>query len=216
MKKLRKVLINIFIVCVTSGIIIEMILNDYSEKEIKEQIEYNTQILGFRTDEKTDEIQEKEIESREEKKQEDILENKEKIIEEYKGYRVIAKLEIPIINLETYVLQEYSNNSLNISVTKFWGANPNEKGNFCIAGHNFQNKNMFHNLSKLKKGDSIFITDNKKGKLEYNVYNVYKVLPENVSCLSQETNGKTEVTLITCTNDSKKRIIIKARAIYEI
>ena len=136
---------------------------------------------------------------------------KEDIIDEYRGYKVIAKLQIPNIDLETYVLEEYSNNALNISVTKFWGVNPNEVGNLCIAGHNFQNKNMFHNLRKLKNGDSIFITSNKEEKLEYTIYDVYKVLPDDVRCLSQATNGKKEITLITCTNDSKKRIIIKAR-----
>ena len=70
---------------------------------------------------------------------------------------------------------------------------------------------MFHNLRKLKNGDSIFITSNKEEKLEYTIYDVYKVLPDDVRCLSQATNGKKEITLITCTNDSKKRIIIKAR-----
>ena len=73
---------------------------------------------------------------------------KEKIISEYKGYDVIAKLEIPQINLETYVLKDFSENALNISVTKFWGPSPNEIGNLCIVGHNFAKKNMFHNLKK--------------------------------------------------------------------
>ncbi len=211
MKKGRKVLINIFIVSLTLGIITKIMLNDYDEKEIKEEVEYNTQRLslqGEQVDEKKEEIKEPVIE---EKKEDAIEEIQESVIEEYRGYKVIAKLEIPNIDLETYVLEEYSNNALNISVTKFWGANPNEVGNLCIAGHNFQNKNMFHNLRKLKKGDNIFITSNENGKVQYSIYNVYKVLPEDVGCLSQETNGKKEITLITCTNDSKKRIIIKAR-----
>lgn len=211
MKKGKKVLINIFIVCLTLGIITKIMLNDYDEKEIKEETEYNTQSLslqGGQVDEKKKEIQEPVIEEKQEDKVEVLQEN---IIEEYRGYKVIAKLEIPNIDLETYVLEEYSKNALNISVTKFWGANPNEVGNLCIAGHNFQNKNMFHNLRKLKKGDNIFITSNQNGKSQYSIYDVYKVLPEDVSCLSQETNGKKEITLITCTNDSKKRIIIKAR-----
>ena len=138
---------------------------------------------------------------------------KEEIIQEYKGYVVGAKLEIPAIFLETYILGEYSNKALKTSVTKFWGVNPNEIGNYCIAGHNFKNKKMFYNLKKLKIGDKIFISDNKTGKVEYEVYNLYKVIPEDVTCLEQETNGKREVTLITCTNDSKKRIIVKAKEV---
>ena len=94
---------------------------------------------------------------------------------------------------------------------RFWGAKPNTSGNFCIAGHNFKNKNMFHNLKNLSVGDNLLVIDNLVGKVEYEIYNVYKVLPEDVSCLSQETNGRKEVTLITCTNDSKERIIVKAK-----
>lgn len=137
---------------------------------------------------------------------------KETIQETYKGYDVIAKLEIPKIDLETYVIN-FSESALNISVTKFWGDEPNKVGNFCIAGHNFKNKNMFHNLKKLQIGDTIILKDNNTGNVEYEVYNIYTVIPEDVSCISQDTNGKKEVTLITCTNDSKKRIIVKAREI---
>lgn len=131
--------------------------------------------------------------------------------ETQKGYDVIAKLEIPSINLKTNVLSNYSNEALLISVTKFWGANPNEIGNFCIAGHNYYKRNnMFYKLKKLKKGDEILLTDRKNLTISYEVYSVTKVEPRDVSCLSQETNGKREITLITCTSDSKMRIIVKA------
>lgn len=138
---------------------------------------------------------------------------KEEIIKEYKGYEVCARLQIPAIELETYVLKEYSTQALNVSVTKFWGANPNQIGNFCVAGHNFVRKNMFRNLKKLVVGDKIIVTDNSVGIVEYEVYDIFQVNPKEVDCLDQETNGKREITLITCTTDSKKRIIVKARGI---
>lgn len=139
---------------------------------------------------------------------------KEEIIKEYKGYEVCARLQIPAIELETYVLKEYSTQALNVSVTKFWGANPNQIGNFCVAGHNFVRKNMFRNLKKLVVGDKIIVTDNSVGIVEYEVYDIFQVNPKEVDCLDQETNGKREITLITCTTDSKKRIIVKAREIW--
>ncbi len=145
------------------------------------------------------------------KNQEIKKESKEVAIpKKYKGYDVEAKLEIPTIKLETYVIKPYSKQALNVSVTKFWGADANQIGNFCIAGHNFQNNIMFHNLKKLKVGNKIYITDRQNQKLEYTIYNIYTVLPKDVSCLSQNTNGKKEITLITCTLDSQKRIIVKA------
>lgn len=138
---------------------------------------------------------------------------KEDIITEYKGYTVSSKLTIPAISLETYILQNYSVNALRVSVTKFWGVDANQIGNFCVAGHNFKNKNMFSNLKKLNIGDRLFISDNKVGKVEYEIYDKFIVFPNETDCLNPETNGKREVTLITCTIDSKQRIIIKAREV---
>lgn len=84
-------------------------------------------------------------------------------------------------------------------------------GNLCIAGHNApRNKNMFYNLKDLEIGDKLTISDNTVGIVEYEIYDIYMVIPEDVSVLSQDTNGRKEVTLITCTNDSTKRIIVKA------
>ena len=68
------------------------------------------------------------------------------IMSYYKGYPVIAKLEIPKIHLETEVLKDYSDEALKVSVTKFYKGNPNQIGNFCIAGHNYITSNMFHYL----------------------------------------------------------------------
>ena len=135
---------------------------------------------------------------------------KEYIETEFKGYKVCAKLNIPIINLETYVLEEYSKQALLTSVTKFYGGEPNKVGNFCIAGHNYGPTNMFQNIKKLKVKDEIFLTDTKGNKFKYLIYDMYTVLPNETRCLSQKTDGKTELTLITCTPDSERRIIVKA------
>ena len=135
---------------------------------------------------------------------------KEYIETEFKGYKVCAKLNIPIINLETYVLEEYSKQALLTSVTKFYGGEPNKVGNFCIAGHNYGPTNMFQNIKKLKVKDEIFLTDTNGNKFKYLIYDMYTVLPNETRCLSQKTDGKTELTLITCTPDSERRIIVKA------
>lgn len=134
----------------------------------------------------------------------------DKIVTTYKGYPVIAKLEIPKIELQTYVISEYSEQALGVSVTKFYGGNPNEVGNFCIAGHNYITKNMFHDLKKLASEDIILLTNLEGEKVEYKVYAIEIVSPTETQCLSQKTNGKIELTLITCTTDSSKRIIVKA------
>ena len=139
-----------------------------------------------------------------------IHQTKGSILTTYKGYPVIAKLEIPKINLETYVISEYSNQALGVSVTKFYGGNPNEVGNFCIAGHNYITKNMFHDLKKLSIGDTFTLVDTNNHEGIYKIYLVETVEPNETQCLSQKTDGRIEVTLITCTTDSSKRIIVKA------
>ena len=161
-------------------------------------------------------IQKKDISIDENSNDEEIIckinvkKNLNLIQEKYKGYNVSAKLDIPKINLKSYVIKDYSIDALKVSVTKFWGSNPNEIGNYCIAGHNYKD---FKNITKLNIGDIFTLTDNYNGLIQYEIYDIYKVLPNQTECLSQKTNGRKEVTLITCTPNSKKRIIVKAKEI---
>ena len=70
---------------------------------------------------------------------------------------------------------------------------------------------MFGGLSKLEIGDTIELTDLNGLTLTYEVYNKYIVEPTDVTCTSQVTDGKKEVTLITCTNYGKQRLVLKTR-----
>ncbi len=137
--------------------------------------------------------------------------SKEIIPEKYKGYMVSSKIVIPKINLETYVLDEKSEEAMWICPTKYYGPKPNEVGNYCIAAHNYNKENMFNHIIELEIGDKIYLMDNQRGKLEYEVYDIYKTTPDNTTPLMQETESP-EITLITCSDYSSKRIIVKAIA----
>lgn len=126
-------------------------------------------------------------------------------------YYVLAKVNIPSIDCTYPILNETTDELLKISPTKFWGAEPNEEGNFCIVGHNYRSNKFFSNVPELENGDTIEITDLKDRTIVYEVYDKYVVQPTDVSCTSQRTNGMKEITLITCTDDSKLRVIVKAR-----
>ena len=130
-----------------------------------------------------------------------------------KTYEIVGKIKIPSINVDYSILSETSDALLKVSVCKFWGSNPNEIGNLCIAGHNYRNKRFFSKVPTLKVGDIIEITDLNNNTLKYLVYDKYTVDPTDTSCTSQITNGKKIVTLITCTDDSKQRVIVQAEAI---
>lgn len=135
--------------------------------------------------------------------------------EDMYGFKIIGKLEIPKINLGTYILETTNDETLSKSVTKLCGSNINEVGNFCILGHNYNKKTMFGNLKKLEINDKIILTNMYGQKVEYIVYEIYKVYPKEVECLNQETKGNREVTLITCTPGAIKRLIVKATEDYD-
>lgn len=123
-------------------------------------------------------------------KVEEVQENKkayENMPEELKGKTVIGKLTIPSINLETYILEETNNETLNISVTKLTGPDINKIGNFCITGHNYINSKMFWNLYKVQIGDEVFLTDIFDETVKYKVYEKKEVYPEEIEVLSQDT-----------------------------
>lgn len=62
------------------------------------------------------------------------------------GYKVIGIIKIPKIDLEYPILEKTNKESLNISITKFWGNEINEIGNVTLAGHNnFSRSNVWKN-----------------------------------------------------------------------
>lgn len=130
-----------------------------------------------------------------------------------KTYSTVGSISIPSINVNYPILSETTDSLLKVSVCKFWGCDPNQVGNLCIAGHNYRNKKFFSKAINLVVGDTIEITDLDDQTVQYAVYDKYTVDPNDVSCTSQLTNGKKIVTLITCTNDSQQRVVIKAEAI---
>lgn len=74
---------------------------------------------------------------------------------------------------------------------------------------------MFYKLKDLEQKDKISLTDVYGKKYVYEIYRIDKVLPNNIESLNQETGGEREVTLITCTIGAQKRLVIKARELYD-
>lgn len=127
-----------------------------------------------------------------------------------------AILKIPAINIEYAVLSRTSTELLFVSLNKFWGPKPNEIGNYCIVGHYYESGKMFGKLHKLKNGDTAELTDLSGRTITYQVYNKYIVEPTDTSCTSQlaaKNNRTRELTLITCTNHGKQRLVVKLREV---
>ena len=127
------------------------------------------------------------------------------------NFVVIGIIEIPKINIKYPILSNINDDLLKIAPCKFYGPFPNEKGNMCIAGHNYDDGRFFSNLHELNIGDIINIYDSNNNMIYYKIYEKFEVLKSNTSCTSQDTNGLKEITLITCNNFNGNRLIIKAR-----
>jgi len=127
-----------------------------------------------------------------------------------KYYR-LAIIRIPKIDLEYGIVDHWSNELLKMSPCKFHGCDPNEVGNFCIVGHNYRNDKFFSHVPELVNGDIIEIEDNYRRKVNYEVYDKHVVTENDTRDTTQITHGKREITLITCTDDSKNRVIVRAR-----
>lgn len=187
------------------------------EIEIEETIEENP----ITYEQSEEEVIVEQIET-EETKEETKVENTQAQVQTYvasngESYDTVGIVNIPSLGIKYPILAESSEKLLKVSVTKYWGSNPNEVGNLCITGHNYKNSKFFGKLENIKIGDIVEITDLNGKTLNYKVYATDIVDPEDTSCTSQLTNGNIEVTLITChyqPGDTKatKRFVVKARA----
>ena len=129
----------------------------------------------------------------------------------YKGYPMDGTIEIPSIDLKYPVLESASKSSMTVSVGILDGPGLNKVGNTTIAGHNYRNGTFFSNLKKVAIGDKVYITDESGTKMTYIVYNMITTSPEDSSFMERDTEGKREVSLDTCTDDSQSRFVVFAR-----
>lgn len=114
------------------------------------------------------------------------------------NYDVIGELIIEKIDFDNYILNKTTKDSLNLAVTKFYGPKVNQEGNLCITGHNTKEE-LFKSLREMEINDEFYIIDKENSeKVIYKIYDKYTIDPSNLDCLEQDTNGKKEVTLITC------------------
>lgn len=130
----------------------------------------------------------------------------------YKGFNVVGTIEIPATNVKYPILEKVTKSSIEVAVAVLYGVGPNQVGNTVIVGHNYRNGLFFSNNKKLVVGDKVYITDNSGTKVTYTIYQKFEASENDTSFYTRNTNGAREITLSTCTDDSKARIIILAKA----
>lgn len=122
----------------------------------------------------------------------------------------IGILKISSINLKAPIKNGEEN--LNYVVAKYKNSpNFGENGNTILAAHNNMKGSIFRNLYKVKIGDTVEVKkDNEVFK--YKITQREIVEPNDPSLLTQDLSKK-EITLITCTNRAKQRLILKGEMI---
>lgn len=197
MKKITVYKIILVILVITAIILAGFVIKKQIESK---KVEDNTKIV----------LQEIKKENKSNPEQIDVIQEIEQKIGEYK---VIGIINIPKIGIEYPILEKTNKESLDLSITKFWGEKINQKGNVVLAGHNRLNNTMFGKIDKLENGDIIELTDSQMITVKYQVFDKYIIDPNDIDCIFPVDENAREVTLITCSNRDKNRLVVKAREI---
>ncbi len=144
-------------------------------------------------------------------------EEKEEVL--INGYKVIGCIKIPKIDIEYPIVgidninPDETKEPMKFSIVRYWGGEVNQLGNLSIAGHNNYDGTMFGKTKELEIGDIVELTDLLGEKVTYRIYDIFKTDPNDVTILETKDKNIREVTLITCTNGNKQRLILKAKEI---
>ncbi len=126
----------------------------------------------------------------------------------------IAVIDIPSVGIRGQVVEGTSDAVLKNYIGKFIeSAGPGENGNFCVAAHNNIYTEIFRNLYKVKVNSEVrVITQNKE--YIYLVKSINKIQPTQIEVL-EENKDLHEITLITCSDMSRTRIVVKGDLISQ-
>ena len=132
----------------------------------------------------------------------------------YKGYDVIGTVEIPKTDVKSPIIkqEDVSTESLRVAICNLYGELNKPGDNAVLVGHNYRNGTFFSNNKKLQKGDKIYITDLSGNKVTYVITNKYETGTGDFDYATRKVDKDTrEISLSTCTDDSKMRLIIWAK-----
>ncbi len=150
------------------------------------------------------------VEDEQNNKHEEIV-NVDYIPEKMGNYKVLGRLVIDKIGVDNNILEVCDDDSLKLSVTKFYGPGVNEPGNIVICGHNWGG--ILKRLSELKKNEDTLYMINRetKTKVNYIVSDMFTCGPRDLSILEQNNDGKRKVTIYTCTPSGANRVVCIAK-----
>ena len=133
-----------------------------------------------------------------------------KLPKTYEGYDVLGQIVIEKVGIKNYILDSTETDAMDKAPVKLYGETINQEGNFCIAGHNYDE--IFAKLIDLEVGDEFYIEDTEGGIQDYKITEILEVEPSDLNPL-MPVSDKIQVTLITCEEEATQRLVIKAERI---
>lgn len=121
------------------------------------------------------------------------------------GY-YIGKLNLPAINIELPVCENWDYSNLNIAPCRYAGSVYLD--NIVICAHNFDNH--FGQIKNLSYGDAVIFTDMDGNVFEYEVMEVDILQPDAVE---EMKTGDWDLTLFTCTVGGSSRVTVRCEKI---
>lgn len=123
------------------------------------------------------------------------------------------QLYIPTIKLMQPILEGTNPQTVNRGVWRLPdGSTPSQESNTVLIGHRFSYKNpsVFYHLDKVKAGDNIYVSWNKKVYL-YKVDKIRTVTPNTTSV--EKPTKEAQLTIYTCTPlwSTSHRLVIESK-----
>lgn len=122
------------------------------------------------------------------------------------GHRYIGRLEIPVLNLELPVMEEWSYDNFKIAPCRYSGTA--YLNNFILAAHNY--RYHFGTLNNLSEGDKMSFTDMDGNVFEYEVILKEVLEPDAIEDLLA---GQWDLTLFTCVGNGSHRMVVRCKVL---
>lgn len=123
------------------------------------------------------------------------------------GERYLGFLSLPAIGVELPVRMEWDMEGLKTAPARYAGS---LEGGLVIGAHNYAAH--FGGLSRLRQGDTVYLTDGAGALHCYTVERIETLAPESVA---EMTDSGWELTLFTCTYGGQNRVTVRCRAAEE-
>lgn len=128
------------------------------------------------------------------------------------GQEIVGIIESEKIDLIYALVEGVEDWNIGVAIGHFPGtAMPGEVGNCCLAGHNGgRYGRYFGDIVDLESDDEILVTTLDGLVYTYKVKQKFIVEPTDVYILDDVDSTSRVLTLVTCTNHGKQRLIVRA------